>query len=512
MARRWCNRSLFTAIGSCGGTNIASLQLQDGAAGLGTVTFSFRLGQPGAASVFSENFDGVAAPALPAGWASSASNAESAWVTSTAASDTAPNSAFSPDPGSIGVNELDSPAITLPDGPAQLSFRHNYDLESTYDGGVLEIKIDSGSWTDILAAGGSFTSGGYITNLSTLYGNPLAGRSAWTGTSGGFITTLVKLPATASGQTIQLRWRCGSDSGVSGTGWYVDTVSVTTSSYVCCSANANLAVSLTAAPDPAVAGTNLSYTLAVTNLGPASASSVTLTDTLPASVTFVSASPGCINLGNNIVCNLGTVPNGGATNYTVVVTPTAGGLITNSLAVTSTTPNPNPSSTTATVVTMVNLLPEITGQPTNQTAIVGTNVSFQVTATGTGPLAYQWAFNGTNLAGATTDTVLLTNVQPAQAGSYAVVITNMAGSTTSGVATLTVLVPIAISSLSLASPAISISFPSDPALSYLLEYKNLLSDPTWTPLSPAVPGTGGVMTLQDTNTPGDSRYYRLRTE
>lgn len=90
-----------TAIGSCGGTNIASLQLQDGAAGLGTVTFSFRLGQPGAASVFSENFDGVAAPALPAGWASSASNAESAWVTSTAASDTAPNSAFSLTPGAL---------------------------------------------------------------------------------------------------------------------------------------------------------------------------------------------------------------------------------------------------------------------------------------------------------------------------------------------------------------------------------------------------------------------------
>ena len=50
--------------------------------------------------------------------------------------------------------------------------------------------------------------------------------------------------------------------------------------------------------------------------------------------------------------------------------------------------------------------------------------------------------------------MLLTNVQPAEAGSYAVVITNMAGSITSGVASLTVLVPITMSGVSLASPAV----------------------------------------------------------
>jgi hypothetical protein len=187
-------------------------------------------------------------------------------------------------------------------------------------------------------------------------------------------------------------------------------------------------------------------------------------------------------------------------------------LITNSLAVASATPNPNSGNNTASIVTTVNVPPAITAQPNSQKAIVGTNVTFRVTTTGTSPLAYQWAFDGTNLAGATTDMVLLTNVQPAQAGSYAVVITNMAGSITSGVASLTVLVPIAISSVSLASPAVSITFPSEAGLSYLLEYKTFLDDPTWTPLSPAVPGTGGVMTLQDTNPPANSRYYRLRSE
>jgi hypothetical protein len=224
----------FTATGSCGGTDVATLQLQDGMADLGTLAFFFRLGQSNATRVFSESFDGVTAPALPAGWASSKSGAQSNWVTSTSARDTIPNSAFSPDPTGQGVNELDSPTITLPAGEAHLSFRHSYNLELSYDGGVLEIKIGGGGWNDILTAGCSFVSGGYVSTLSTSSGNPLGGRSAWTGNSGGFVTTAVNLPASASGQAIQLRWRCGSDNFVGGTGWHVDTVSIINSTFTCC--------------------------------------------------------------------------------------------------------------------------------------------------------------------------------------------------------------------------------------------------------------------------------------
>jgi hypothetical protein len=52
--------------------------------------------------------------------------------------------------------------------------------------------------------------------------------------------------------------------------------------------------------------------------------------------------------------------------------------------------------------------------------------------------AYQWQFDGTNLAGATGSTLLLTNIQPSQAGSYQVVITNTFGSVTSAPVTLTI--------------------------------------------------------------------------
>jgi hypothetical protein len=127
-------------------------------------------------------------------------------------------------------------------------------------------------------------------------------------------------------------------------------------------------------------------------------------------------------------------------------------------------------------------------------------------------LGYQWTFDGTNLAGATADSLLLTNVQPAQAGTYAVVITNVVGSITSSVASLNVVVPIGLSALSLPSPTISISFQSGTGVSYFLEYKSLLDDPTWIPLAAPVPGTGSTMTLQDTNTPAGSRYYRLRSQ
>jgi hypothetical protein len=58
----------------------------------------------------------------------------------------------------------------------------------------------------------------------------------------------------------------------------------------------------------------------------------------------------------------------------------------------------------------------------------------------------------------------------------------------------------------------SISFTSQLGSNYLLEYKHLIEDTAWTPLLPAVPGTGGVMALQDTNPPADSRYYRVRSE
>ena len=84
--------------------------------------------------------------------------------------------------------------------------------------------------------------------------------------------------------------------------------------------------------------------------------------------------------------------------------------------------------------------PTITTQPVSRTNVVGTSASFSVAATGTA-LAYQWRFNGANIAGATASTYTLASAQTNNAGSYTVVITNLAGQVTSAIASLTVIAP-----------------------------------------------------------------------
>jgi len=214
----------FTVSGVCGGTINPTLHLQDGTNDLGFASFSLTLGV--LAAVSSENFDGVIAPALPSGWATVTSGSEALWITSTTTSDTAPNAAFSSDASAAGVNELDSPPMTVPPAGAQLTFRHNYNTESGWDGGVLEMKIGAGAYADILAAGGTFVANGYNRTLNTGSANPLTGRPGFSGTSGGFVTTVVNLPLSALGQTVQFRWRLGSDVSVGATGWFVDSVAL----------------------------------------------------------------------------------------------------------------------------------------------------------------------------------------------------------------------------------------------------------------------------------------------
>ncbi|HEX2099147.1 MAG TPA: immunoglobulin domain-containing protein, partial [Candidatus Synoicihabitans sp.] len=82
--------------------------------------------------------------------------------------------------------------------------------------------------------------------------------------------------------------------------------------------------------------------------------------------------------------------------------------------------------------------PAFTTHPQSQTVAAGSNVTFTVTVTGSPVPTLQWRRDGTNLAGATSASLALTNVQAANAGSYTVVATNAAGSATSNPATLTV--------------------------------------------------------------------------
>ena len=101
---------------------------------------------------------------------------------------------------------------------------------------------------------------------------------------------------------------------------------------------------------------------------------------------------------------------------------------------------------TSTMATLtVNNPPLITGQPTNQSVVVGGTAVFKVVATGTAPLSYQWKKDGVSVvesgsvSGTTTAALTLTKAQAANAGNYFVVVSNSVGSATSDGAALTVL-------------------------------------------------------------------------
>jgi Immunoglobulin domain/Fibronectin type III domain len=82
-------------------------------------------------------------------------------------------------------------------------------------------------------------------------------------------------------------------------------------------------------------------------------------------------------------------------------------------------------------VTVTSQPPVITGMLTANTAIVGQDVTFSITAAGPGPLTYQWMFNANNIASATNADLTLNNITITQAGTYYVIVSNSAGSTNS---------------------------------------------------------------------------------
>ncbi len=101
-----------------------------------------------------------------------------------------------------------------------------------------------------------------------------------------------------------------------------------------------------------------------------------------------------------------------------------------------------PNATSSGAVLTVNpapVAPSITAQPQSQAVTAGQSVTFNVTATGTLPLLYQWSLNGTGISGATSSSYTISNVQAANAGTYTVTVSNgtLPNATSSG-AVLTV--------------------------------------------------------------------------
>jgi hypothetical protein len=124
--------------------------------------------------------------------------------------------------------------LTIPTN-AYLHFAQAYDFERghitgnptlyNFDGGVLEYSINNGAiWRD---AGSLIDYNGYKGRIYSLYGNPLGGRSAFVGSSHGYISTRLNL-ASLAGKRVSFRWRMGLDNGGYAWGWWVDNIKVYT--------------------------------------------------------------------------------------------------------------------------------------------------------------------------------------------------------------------------------------------------------------------------------------------
>jgi hypothetical protein len=198
---------------------------------------------------------------------------------------------------------------------------------------------------------------------------------------------------------------------------------------------------------------------------------------------------GAIGLATNSILTItNTQPTNGG-NYWVVVSNSVG-LVTSAVA-------------TVTVTGM----PTITNEPVAETVMVGHEASMAVGASGWPALVYQWQQNGVNVAGATNAVFILSNALAADAGIYAVAITNVYGSVMSSPAQLTVL-PLAISLPSrLANGKLQFSFDTATGMAYQVEYSTNLVD--WYPWLD-LDGNGQPFTLSDPDMSGSQqRFYRV---
>lgn len=162
----------------------------------------------------------VSSNSIPSTFTATSSPSSVKWTVSTV-NHSASYSLKASDPTSSAEEILTSSSSYLVNGNTQLSFWQEYNTEAEHDGGVVELSTDNGSsWFD---AGAYMSQNGYNSTINS--NSNLTNKRAFSGSSNGFIKTIVNL-SSFEGKSVKFRFRFVSDDTKSGTGWFVDDISV----------------------------------------------------------------------------------------------------------------------------------------------------------------------------------------------------------------------------------------------------------------------------------------------
>ncbi|MBI3415322.1 MAG: immunoglobulin domain-containing protein [Verrucomicrobia bacterium] len=191
----------------------------------------------------------------------------------------------------------------------------------------------------------------------------------------------------------------------------------------------------------------------------------------------------------NATLNLPNVTAADAGSYTVTVSNSAG------------------AATSAPATLVVLVPPAITAGPTNLAVNLNASASFAVSASGSAPLSYQWLHNAAPLTGATNATLSLPNVTAADAGSYAVTVSNSAGAATSAPATLTIFGNLAVKQ-DPDSKVVTIELPLTGQGNFDIEFTDQLNPPTWTTWPGSLTVSSGIASFTIVPQPNEIHFFR----
>ena len=336
----------FGALGQCGGTITAVLQLQDGTNDYGAVRFPFALG-------------------LMATNSSSRSNSAPVSISAT-------EGTVAPYPSPLAVSGLSGAISQLTVTLHGLSHTWPDDLDVLLvgpQGQSVLLLSDAGGGNDVTNLTLTFDDAA----LASLPDDDALTSGRWQPTDFEADTSLpAPAPAAPFGSALSVfngsnpngTWQlyiaddyASDDGGTLAEGWSLTFV---TAESVCClnPATADLALGLKASPEPVALSSNVSYTVTVTNLGPAVTTGVMVTNLLPAQATFLTATVSqgsAINHGGAVSWNLGSLAPGAEASAQIVADVLGGPTLVNAAKVVANQTDYYPSNNQASVTTTVSV-------------------------------------------------------------------------------------------------------------------------------------------------------------